>query len=89
MEAFSRFGQRCHLHCYMKLANLMAQNMKKGNKEFSYLLQTEVVTAYESRKMQAIKQAQETETKLLLPMGMELVIVMALIMIPAIFNLSL
>ncbi len=87
-EAFSRFGQRCHLHCYMKLANLLTQNMQKGNKQFVYLLQTEVMAAYELRKNQAIKRAQEAESKLLLPMGIQLVIVMALIMIPAICQLS-
>lgn len=87
-ETFSRFSQRCHVHCYMKLANFMAQNLKKGNKEFAYLLQVEVVAAYEQRKNQAIRKAQEVETKLLLPMGMQLIIVMALIMIPAVFQLG-
>ncbi len=82
-RAYENFGIRCRLPCYLKLSALLEQNLRKGNKGLSQMLQTEVSEAFEQRKECALSQGEEASTKLLLPMVMMLAVVMLLILIPA------
>ena len=53
------------------------------------LLEEEEWEAYEQRKAQARQSGEEASTKLLLPMGIMLVIVLAIMIIPAGISLNL
>lgn len=88
LDVYNRFGQRCKSHCYMRLGALMSQNIKKGNKELTTLLQSEVIQAFEERKALAIKQADKAATKLLIPMIMMLVVTIAIIVVPAFLSMN-
>lgn len=41
-RAYENFGLRCRLPCYLKLSALLEQNLKKGNKGLTQMLQAEV-----------------------------------------------
>ena len=83
-DAYLEFGRRCGTHSYIKLANLLEQNIRKGTKGLKEMLQNEVVEAFEERKALARKRGDEAGTKLLIPMIMMLIISIAVIVIPAI-----
>lgn len=82
-EAYRRFGRRCGLRPYMKLASLLEQNRKTGLKNLRYLLEEEVASAFEERKNIARRLGEEAGTKLLLPLFLMLGIVMVMVAVPA------
>ena len=86
--AYEHFGKRCRSIPYMKLSNLLVQNLRKGSNRIQDALRQEARTAFEDRKNMARKLGEEAGTKLLLPMMLMLGIVMVLIMIPAYFSFS-
>ncbi len=82
-DAYERFGRRCGLQQYIKLATLLVQNMQKGNSTLLVQLKEEAENAFVGRMSQARKKGEEAGTKLLMPMMLLLGMVMILIMIPA------
>lgn len=82
-RAYENFGLRCRLPCYLKLSALLEQNLKKGNKGLTQMLQAEVTGAFEQRKELAREQGEKASTRLLFPMVLMLAVVMFLVLIPA------
>ncbi len=82
-NAYSQFGKACRIHCYIKLGSLMAQNIKKGGEGFTAMLHDEATQAFIERKALARRAGETAGTKLLLPMGMMLGIVLVIIIVPA------
>lgn len=82
-RAYENFGLRCRLPCYLKLSALLEQNLKKGNKGLTQMLQAEVTEAFEQRKELAREQGEKASTRLLFPMVLMLAVVMLLVLIPA------
>lgn len=82
-NAYSEFGKRCNIHEYLKLGALLEQNVKKGAKGLSKMLEEEAIYAFEQRKNIARKYGEEAGTKMLIPMMLMLAIVMVIVMIPA------
>lgn len=83
LKAYENFGIRCRLGVYRKLSSLIVQNVRRGAKGMQKLLEQEEWEAYEQRKAHARQAGEEAGTKLLLPMGIMLVIVLAILVIPA------
>lgn len=83
---YENFGRRCNTPKYIKLGSLLEQNFLKGSKHLLKLLEEESDRAFEERKLLAKKQGEEASTKLLLPMVMELIAVMAIVMVPALMT---
>ncbi|MGN0160056.1 MAG: type II secretion system F family protein [Lachnospiraceae bacterium] len=81
--AYAEFGRRCNVHEYLKLGTLLEQNVRKGAKGLSKMLEEEAILAFEQRKNVARKMGEEAGTKLLIPMIIMLAIVMVIVMIPA------
>lgn len=88
LQAYENFGRRCQLSAYRKLSALIVQNVRKGAKGMQKLLEEEEQEAYEQRKARAKQTGEEASTKLLLPMGIMLAIVLAIMIIPAGLSLS-
>ena len=86
VKAYEQFGKRCDTREYMKLAALLQTNIRKGTKELRRLLEEEAADAFEKRKNMAKVKGEEATTKLLMPMLLMLMIVMAIIMIPAVWS---
>lgn len=86
-DVWLHFGERCVLSSYRTLALLLIQNRVHGGAGLSALLEREARAAFETRKRQARAEGEKASVRLILPMGMMLVVVMALIMVPALMNL--
>ncbi len=82
-QAYINWGKRCRSKRYLKLSMLLVQNLKKGSAGLVRSLQGETELAFAERKAQARRAGEEAGTKLLLPMGLMLMIVMAVIIVPA------
>lgn len=87
-DAYLQFGKRCGIHSYIKLANILEQNLSKGSKGMKESLKQEVFEAFEARKRLARKKGEEASTRLLVPMVMMLVVVIAIIAIPALMSIN-
>lgn len=83
ITAYERFGKRVKLLPYLRFSSFIAQNVKKGTKDFLVQLELEASQAFEERKELAKRMGEEAGTKLLAPMMIMLVIVLAIIMVPA------
>lgn len=88
-RAYEEFGIRCGLHPYIKLGNILSQNLSKGSKGMKALLNQEAEAAFEERKRLARKKGEEAGTKLLVPMIVLLVIVIVIVAVPALMSISL
>ena len=80
---YADFGSRCEVSRYNKLGALLSQNLKKGSNGLLDIMEEEMRQAFEDRKSMARKLGEEAGTKLLLPMGMMLLIVMVIVIVPA------
>ena len=65
--AFEHFGERCGLRPYRKLSSLIVQNLRKGSKGLTSLMEAEADEAFELRKNLAKKLGEEAGTKQLSP----------------------
>lgn len=88
VEAINEYGNRCGLHCYIKLAGIIEQNIRRGSREVSYALKTELNNAMFERKNAALKEGGEMSTKLLGPMVIMLIISIVIIMVPALWSMN-
>ena len=82
-EASRRFGERCGQAKHKTFATLLIQNHQKGSRQMADMLERESVEAWEERKRKARVLGEAAATKLLIPMIMMLMVVMAIVMIPA------
>lgn len=86
-KAYESYGRRMKALPYMKFTSLLIQNQKKGTKGLLELLEYEAIDAFNERKELAKRLGEEASTKLLVPMMIMLLIVLAIIMIPAFLEL--
>lgn len=85
-DAYLRMGERCALPAYKGLALILAQNRQKGGNYLLHLLEQEAASAMENKKRKAREAGEKTSLRLLLPTGMMLMIVLALVLIPAMLS---
>lgn len=86
--AYQHYGSRIGLAPYIKFSNILVQNLSKGGKNITDLLEQESVEAFEKRKESAKRLGEEAGTKLLFPMLLLLMVVLLLVMYPALVNFS-
>ncbi len=82
-QAYERFGKRCQLPEYIRLGSVLSQNLKKGSKGLTQLLETEAESSLTDRKNHARKIGERAGTKLLFPMMLMFGIVLVILMVPA------
>ena len=82
-KAYERFGRRCRVQSYNRLATMLSQNVRKGATNLAMLLREEAAYAFEERKHNARRLGEKAGTKLLMPMMMLLCMIMVVIMVPA------
>ena len=87
-DAYAQFGRRCGLYPYIKLGNLLEQNLSKGTRGMQILLQQEVEASFEDRKRLARKKGEEAGTRMLIPMILMLLVVIAVIALPALMSIG-
>lgn len=86
--AFLQMMERIPLMCYHRLIHMLLANRDKGTKGLCELLDKEAQTAYEQKILNVRKMGEEASAKLLVPMMLMLVIVMAIVLLPAFINFS-
>lgn len=82
LEAFRSFADRCSVNSIRKIANMLIQNMQKGNKELAFYLNDLSREMWEQKKAVVRQKGETASTKLLLPMGLIFIGVMALVVVP-------
>jgi len=82
-EAYRHFGERCGQIKYRTFSTLLVQNLQKGSRSLADILERESAAAWEERKRKARISGETASTKLLFPMILMLLVVMAVIMVPA------
>lgn len=87
-QAINEYGINCKNHSYMKLANIIDQNIRRGANELTVLLKAEVNEALIEKKNSALKEGSKLSTKLLGPMIIMLIISMVIIMVPAFLSIE-
>ncbi|MBQ3061196.1 MAG: hypothetical protein IJD02_02010 [Lachnospiraceae bacterium] len=83
-ECFKNFGIRAGSEPYVRLVTYINQNMSKGTGEILSILEMELVKACEERKNMILRAGEKASTKMIFPMIMLLIIIMAITVIPAI-----
>ena len=82
-EALTLFGQRVPLISYHRFIRILLNNQSKGNVGVVALLEQETAKAYEQRVLAAKKKGEEASTKMLLPLMIMMILVMAIVILPA------
>ena len=81
--AYEEFGRNCGNIRYLRLSSVLVQNLKKGTGGLIPLLRKEAAEAFADRRERVKQSGEEAGTKLLVPMAGILVLILAIIMIPA------
>ncbi len=89
VKAYQKFADRTGSNLYQRLIRLLIQNIQKGNKEIHNALEEETLRAFEQRKNLVKIMGEEAGTKMLFPLILMLIIVMAIVIAPAMLNLQL
>ncbi len=87
-EAYEEYGIRCGESMYRKFGTMLSQNLRKGSGGITEMLSREAEEAFEARRNLAKKLGEEAGTKLMIPMFMMLIIVFAMVVIPAFFSIQ-
>ena len=66
---------------------ILLKNLKKGSQGLLPLLEQEAREAFEIRKRNARTEGEKAAVRLLLPMGLMLLVVLAILMVPALLAL--
>ncbi len=80
---YEEFGRRCNVAAYRKFGTLLANNLRRGSRDLTALLEHEAQEAFAGRVENVKRRAAEAATKLLLPMFGMLCLVFAIIIVPA------
>ena len=88
IKAYENFGKRCGGQNYMRLAELLIQQVKRGARGMNQLLMREVTESEIVWRENSRRRAEEAGTKLLLPMVLLMMVVFAVLMIPAFLSMS-
>ena len=88
IKAYEQFGRRCGTASCNKFSALLIQHVKKGSRGLGDTLKQEAAYAMAEKKNGARRLGEEASTKLLLPMGLMLIVVLVIIMVPAMFSFS-
>lgn len=82
-EAYENFGRRIGGTQYAKLVSVITQSLKLGSGQLLARLEAELEAAMFERRNEAKVMGEMADTKLLMPMMLQLVLIMLIIMVPA------
>lgn len=86
--AYEMFAKEVDVVCYRRLMRILIANLEKGTSDICGYLEEESRKAYEERILLAKKRGEEASTKMLLPLMIMMVLVMAIVLIPAVISFS-
>lgn len=83
VKVYENFANRCKVPEYQRFGNLLAKNLRRGSRDITSILELEAEEAFNKRKESVRMKGEEAGTKLLFPMIGMLVIVIAIVVVPA------
>ena len=86
-RVYEDFGRRADVQVCQRFASILTQNLRMGSERILEQLEYEATQAMEERKARARSLGEEMGTKLLMPMMLQLLLILALIMVPAFMNM--
>lgn len=86
--AYEQFAEDVDVICYRRLMRIFINNLEKGTKDICNYLEEESQKAYEERILLAKKMGEEASTKMLIPLMFMMVLVMAIVLIPAVVSFT-
>ena len=84
---FSELARRSGLRELMRFSTTLADNIDKGS-AFADKLRVENELLWESRKKRAEKEGRVAETKLIFPMALQIMAIIAITVMPAAFEMG-
>ena len=88
IKVYERFGARSAVAAYNRFGNMLARNIRRGSAGIIELLESEAKESFAERRENVRKKGEETGTKLLLPMFGMLILVIAIVVVPAFSSFS-
>lgn len=88
IRAYEDFGAACKINELKKFASIICQNVEKGNSELVQVMKQLSMEAWTTKKNIAISRGKNAETKLIIPVGITFVGVLAMILVPIVTNMS-
>ena len=88
VQVYESFGKRCQNTSYLKLGTLMVQCTKKGAKGMTKIMEDAADEAMMQKREHILRKGEQISTKLLLPMGLLLMVVMAVLIVPAFLSMN-
>ena len=88
VKVYERFGARSSVAAYNRFGNMLARNIKRGSAGIIELLESEAKESFAERRENVRKKGEETGTKLLIPMFGMLILVIAIVVVPAFSSFS-
>lgn len=86
-DAYVNFGRRIGMLSYVRFSTILAQNLKDGSRGILKRLDDEQMNALKDRKAYATQMGEKLETKILMPMVLELIIVLMIVIVPAFLSM--
>ncbi len=86
-EAYENMAERCIEPCYRKLSVMLIQNRKYGGTGFIDALGQEAALALAEKKRRVEAYGETAAVRLLIPLGMMLTVVLAIMLIPAFLSI--
>ena len=87
-QAYEEFGRRMALPVYVKLGQILSQQVRMGGAGLKNVLEGEATLAFEEKKRSARRRGEEVSAKLLLPMFLMMGVVLAVVMVPAFVSMK-
>lgn len=87
-NAYTDMGREIGISEYIKLTSLISQNISYGNSNLLSLLENEEKETYFRNKEEIRKKSEQISTKLLIPILILLLAVIAILMIPALMSMK-
>lgn len=81
--AYDKFVEEVNVPCFRRLMRSIVVHLEKGGMGMYQFLESEEKRAYELRILQAKKLGEEASTKMLVPLMIQMVLIMAVVLAPA------
>ena len=83
---YQKFADEVNVRCYHRLMRTLSSNIEKGSSGLCRQLEEECQQAYEQRILTAKRMGEEASTKMLVPLLCMMVVIMAIVLLPALLG---
>lgn len=87
-QAYDDFAIRCRIPEISKFISIAQQNLRKGNSDMARVLRLQAMECWEVRKNAAKRLGEEASTRMLLPLMIMLIAILAIVATPAVLAIN-